>query len=253
MIHLLEWLDERTEEGSIPRKHFLGVRGYLVYVSMTYLSIEPYMKGIHVTAESWRDNCDMDGWRINEPEAKLLTLDEETGEYIMEEDAGGETSEDPPSDLKPVPRLTFDVRAFQAILKWPTPIMRLLRPQSWVKVLYGFGDASGSGYGKALREAQVGGRIHFEYGFWCSNVSEESSNFREFWNYLLWVRRGIYEEWLFSNQLFLFTDNQVTESVFAKGSSSSRKMYEMVLELRQLELKGDLDIKLIHVAGTRLI
>jgi hypothetical protein len=30
-------------------------------------------------------------------------------------------------------------------------------------------------------------------------------------------------------------------------------MYHMVLELRQLEVKGDLDIKLIHVAGTRLI
>jgi hypothetical protein len=54
-------------------------------------------------------------------------------------------------------------------------------------------------------------------------------------------------------QLFLFTDNKVTESVFIKGSSSSRKMYEMVLELRQLELEANLDIQLIHVAGTRLI
>lgn len=55
-------------------------------------------------------------------------------------------------------------------------------------------------------------------------------------------------------QLFLFTDDKVTESVFIKGSSSSRKMYEMVLELRQLELEAtNLDIQLIHVAGTRLI
>jgi hypothetical protein len=43
------------------------------------------------------------------------------------------------------------------------------------------------------------------------------------------------------------------EAVFTKGSSSSRKMYDVVLEMRQLELAGDMDIKMIHVAGTRLI
>jgi hypothetical protein len=30
-------------------------------------------------------------------------------------------------------------------------------------------------------------------------------------------------------------------------------MYDMVLEMRQLELASDMDIKMIHVAGTRLI
>jgi hypothetical protein len=78
----LEWLEARTLDGCIPQKHFLSVRGFLVYVSMTYPSIEPYMKGIHLTADSWRDNRDEEGWRIEDHDSTLLTLDEETGEYI---------------------------------------------------------------------------------------------------------------------------------------------------------------------------
>jgi hypothetical protein len=250
----LEWLGERITEGSIPRKQFLSIRGYLVYVSMTYPIIEPYMKGIHLTAEFWRANRDSDGWRLDRREPRLITLDEEAGEYLMDEDLSGPPlQEEPPEVLKPVPRLTWDVQAIRRILKGPTPVMRLLRPRSWVKVLYRFGDASGEGYGKALRDARSRGGIRFEYGFWCSSVSEESSNFREFRNFLLWIRRGVKEDWLRGAQLFLFTDNRVTEAVFTKGSSSSRKMYDMVLEMRQLELAGDMDIKMIHVAGTRLI
>ena len=38
-----------------------------------------------------------------------------------------------------------------------------------------------------------------------------------------------------------------------KGSSTSRKLFDMVLELHQLELEGELHIVIVHVAGTWLI
>jgi hypothetical protein len=94
---------------------------------MTYPSIEPYMKGIHLTAEFWRDNRDNEGWRVDE-DPRLITLDDDTGEYIMEEYTREPSTKDPPSDLKPVPRLLLDVHAIRSILKGPTPIMRLLCP-----------------------------------------------------------------------------------------------------------------------------
>ena len=71
----LEWLEDRTLEGFIPRKHFLSVRGYLVYVRMTYQIIEPYMKGVHLTAEAWRPNQDMEGWQTDSQDTQLVTLD----------------------------------------------------------------------------------------------------------------------------------------------------------------------------------
>ena len=33
---------------------------------MTYPSIEPYMKGIHLMAEAWRSNQDDEGWKFDE-------------------------------------------------------------------------------------------------------------------------------------------------------------------------------------------
>jgi hypothetical protein len=175
------------------------------------------MKGIHLTAEAWRSNRDEEGWRVEESllDTRLLTLDEETGVYVLESDYRQEPGQKPPINLNTVPRLLLDVRAIRAILRGPTPIMRILRPRSSVKVFYGFGDASGEGYGKAMRNAECQGKIDFdsEYGFWCSEISEESSNFREFRNFLLWICRGVREGWLRGAQLFLFTDNWVTESV----------------------------------------
>ena len=155
---------------------------------MTYPSIEPYMKGIHLTAEAWRSNRDDEGWKIDEGDGRLLTLDEQTGEYILETDLDDRSMEECPTSLTLVPRLLLDVQAIRAILKGPTPVMRILRPRASVKVYYGFGDASGEGYGKALRPGHGRQRIKYEYGFWCSAVSEESSNYREFRNFLLWIR-----------------------------------------------------------------
>jgi hypothetical protein len=34
------------------RKKFLSARGFMVYASMTYLFMRPFMKGIHMSAES---------------------------------------------------------------------------------------------------------------------------------------------------------------------------------------------------------
>ena len=63
------------------------------------------------------------------------------------------TDGDPPSTLTPVPRLIRDVKVIRVILKGPTPVMRILQPRISVRVFYGFGDASGAGYGKVMREA----------------------------------------------------------------------------------------------------
>ena len=38
-------------------------------------------------------------------------------------------------------------------------------------------------------------------------------------------------------ELFLFMDNSTAESAFDKGSSSSRLLFELVLRLRNLEMK----------------
>jgi hypothetical protein len=53
-------------------------------------------------------------------------------------------------------------------------------------------------------------------------------------------------------EVFIFTDNTTAEAAFYKGNSSSRHLYELVLRLRELEMKGNLKVHMIHVAGTRM-
>jgi hypothetical protein len=43
-------------------KQLLSNRGFLIYVANTYPAMIPYLKGIHLTIEYWRDDRDEMGW-----------------------------------------------------------------------------------------------------------------------------------------------------------------------------------------------
>jgi hypothetical protein len=54
-------------------------------------------------------------------------------------------------------------------------------------------------------------------------------------------------------EIFLFTDNMVSESIASKGSSTSKPLYDLVVRVYKLEMKRQCNIHFIHVAGTRMI
>jgi hypothetical protein len=54
-------------------------------------------------------------------------------------------------------------------------------------------------------------------------------------------------------ELFIFTDNFVTESVFNKGAATSPYLHGLVERLKMLQLYGGLFIHMIWIAGTRMI
>lgn len=45
--------------------------------------------------------------------------------------------------------------------------------------LYGFGDASGQGFGNAI---EVNGKIHSEFGQWNNEIESKHSNYKELRN-----------------------------------------------------------------------
>ncbi|KAL7559218.1 hypothetical protein ACA910_013109 [Epithemia clementina (nom. ined.)] len=55
-------------EAGINRKELERIQGFLVYFSLTYTTLTPYLKGIHLTLESWRNNRDKEGWRMTPKE-----------------------------------------------------------------------------------------------------------------------------------------------------------------------------------------
>jgi hypothetical protein len=117
--------------------------------------------------------------------------------------------------------------------------------------IYGFGDASKDGFGASI---EIEGRgVVWRSGTWSRTMREESSNYREFKNLVEMIEKHVEDGTLKGHELFMFTDNSTAESAFFKGTSSSEKLFELVLRLRKIEMAGSLFIHLVHVAGTRMI
>jgi hypothetical protein len=131
------------------------------------------------------------------------------------------------------------------------PPLKRVRACKSGKVFYGFGDASGSGFGATI---QIGDEIHYEYGQWCLEVTKErTSNWRELNNLVEALEGLVCEHDLRGCELFIFTDNSVAESAYWKGTSKSKALFELVLRLKMLELKYGMHIHVVHVSGKRMI
>ena len=55
------------------------------------------------------------------------------------------------------------------------------------------------------------------------------------------------------SEVFIFTDNEVMEQTYTKGSSKSPKLHDLIIALRKLQMEGMLIIHFIWIAGTRMI
>lgn len=236
------WLG--TDPTRIPYKDLESIRGYLVYICVTYRAANPYLRGIHLTLDSWRPDRDEEGWRrTSVPESLLL----EKGGL----DFQGES--DHPAFVGAVPRLADDIRALKVLFSGNTPIMAPVRPSQTSMVLYMFGDASGDGFGLSLWRHGTS-HIDLEYGKWDEVEEHQSSNHREMYNFVRKLESMIENQEIpRGTELFVFTDNQVTEAAFYRGTSPSRSLFDLVLRLRKLELTGALFLRIVWVAGTRMI
>ena len=117
-------------------------------------------------------------------------------------------------------------------------------------VWYGFGDASGAGFGSAI----VGKKeTTYQVEEWNYRVQELSSNYKEFKNLLEAVCDLCTKETMSGVQLFLFTDNTMVEGCFYNGTSTSQTLFNLVLDLQTLEVIHSLHLFVIHIDGTQMI
>jgi hypothetical protein len=198
-----------------------------------------------MTIDAWRPGCDHQGWRMAQSLWEGMQKAEE--EWAREEASELEI----PIWVKAVPRFKDDVAALRRLMSCEEPPLKRARCSRSAKCYYGFGDASGSGFGATI---QIDDEIHYEYGQWCSQVTEErSSNWQELDNLVEALERIVVEQDLRGSEIFIFTDNSIAEAAFWKGTSSSPRLFELVLRLKELEMKYDLTLHIIHVSGKRMI
>ena len=232
-------------------------RGYLIYVTRTYTAMKPYLKGLHQTLDSWREYRGEDGWKLSYRDINLLRRNEEetlgglgTGEGVGSGVTRSTKVQEPPERVKPAQRMADDLNALEELCKADEPPKRMVRPRHAWAVAYGFGDASGGGGGSGIEYRK---KLRLRFCVWCSEISEQSSNYREFLNLVMGLEAEHREGRLDGVEIFLFTDNMVAEGAYYKGSAKTKHLHGLVLRLRKLEMEGNMILHVIHVAGTRMI
>jgi hypothetical protein len=219
-----------------------SARGFLVHMQQVYPSINPYLKGLHLTIDSWRDNRDSEGWKAKPAQ-----------EYWEDQPHDWEHPQpihDRPAYVQPVPRYAADLEALRCLVAPEEPPLRYVQQNKLVTAIYGFVDASASGFGSSFTAPQG---TYYTYGVWGSDQAGNSSNYRELNNLVTSLEQRVTEGLLSGAEVFVFTDNFTAEAAFCKGNTSSKTLFDLVLRLRMLEMNGLVQLQVIHIAGTRMM
>ena len=236
-------LDHIDVVEGIPHQELLSCRGFLIYVSRTYVPFKPYLRGLHKTIDSWRPFRDREGWKMMQSviDAKM------SDGYLPSSD----TSHEPTKFIIPLPRLRRDFEVLRDLTETKAPPKVVRRRKGTASAIYGFGDASGTGFGNAI---EVGGNIYQEFGQWSAEVEDKHSNYKELRNLVNAVVKAYERELLKDCKLFLFTDNFVAECGYYNGGSNHNKeLDKLVHQLWKLQMNGEFVLHVYHVAGTRMI
>jgi hypothetical protein len=170
--------------------------------------MKPFLKGIHHTLDSWRPNRDRDGWKINQA---ARDLDYDLADVTPDYGVNDHCVTNAPKQVRMVPRLRDDVQAMLTLTNSEKPVNRVVRHGKTVNVIYGFGDASGEGYGSSIL---INEKIYWRSGVWRQTIKDESSNFRELKNLVEALCELAGKKLLEHCELFLFTDNSTAERAY---------------------------------------
>ena len=269
---ILQWVESELDspDGKIEFKRLESERGFLIYALRGYPALKPYLKGFHATLDSWRSGRDTFGWKVkkkkedehledledggfdqgaDEAEFKLMQ-DEDLADELASDSWSGESGTKAPRRVTMVFRLRSDVQALQLLMAFERPVKRIIRRRQLIQVSYGFGDASGKGFGSCIL---INGKVHWKGGQWIGSISEETSNYRELRNLVDALEEAVPSGVIDGPELFMFTDNSVAERAYFRGTSSSRLLFELIVRLRNVEMQAGCTIFLVHVSGLRMV
>lgn len=249
-------LESMAAGDTLDRKRLEQIRGFLIYVSRTYKWMVPYLKGIHLTIDAWREGRDGDGFKIKKPSKKrapflIWEWEEEQWMEVSEGDYLETLIEEKqaPEMVTPVPRFKDDVGALAILTKPDEPPLVKVRANGALVACYLMGDASGKGFGSAL---WCQDELLWESGNFAADYQAESSNYREASNLVIRLEGMAKDGGLDGREVFLLTDNGVFEGTFYRGHSDSKLLNGLVLRVRQMEVETGCILHVIHVAGTRM-
>ena len=119
-----------------------------------------------------------------------------------------------------------DLRALEELFIEDKPYNRKVQSRHVIEVIYGFGNASGAGFGSSFK---VKGKVKYRLGRWGKDMNSSLSDYRELSNLVESLEDLNKDGILEGCEVYILTDNSVAESAFYKGSSENRTLFELVL------------------------
>jgi hypothetical protein len=237
-------------------KELERARGFSVHLSMTYDMLRHHLKGFHLTLAAHGPNRGDDGWKIGDRDRIYYVQSKLDANEITPEEAHlmihpTTSTHHPPKLVKPLPQLVDDIYALSEFLSPDNPPEIEDRNSEVRVLLYGFADASGGGLGSSVQIPGTG--IRCRTGVWGKDEEGTSSNFKEFNNVILTVEEEAKEGTLNGAQMFLFTDNATVEAALYKGNTSNRKLFELIVRIRKVQMECNATILVSHVSRKRMV
>jgi len=253
-INEIKQLLQDNSEHDFDFKYLEKVRGFLCHLALTFEIIFPFLKGFHLTLCNHLSHRNYEGWKVNDMEW-LAYLEEAKTKGLMtpaDIDHLMNLKYDPklrPKTVKALPRFIKSVDALHSLFSCEEPPSVTVRTADVQFIVYGFADASKSGFGASLE--YVDG-VRYRVGTWSSDEDNASSNFREFANIVETIEEEVANGRLKNSTLILATDNSTVESALFKGNSSSELLFNLVVRFKTLELHSGSKFIVTHVSGERM-
>jgi hypothetical protein len=236
-----------STDPDMDRRALESARGFFIHLQRTYPALSPFLKGIHLTVDGWREGRDSNKWK--QPSFKwdrILTYNDE-GHHVWTLPPLPST----PDRVDPAPQLQLDLCSLETLFAPHTPPTRFLHPTTITMAVYGFVDASGTGFGSSF--CCNDGSLCYRHGVWRRDADHTSSNYKELRNLVEALEGGLATAELSDSEVFIFTDNSTVEGAFYKGHSNSKLLFDLILRLRQIEMSGTMRLHVVHVSGSRMI
>jgi hypothetical protein len=187
---LIQELSDLLANPPLPLHRLLQIRGFLIYVVRTYKWLNPYIKGLHLTIDSWRPGRADNGFKLKGRDLKqamacwksnkeldfgLCGRRSEEEDHVSATGDRKQPDDGPPEAVQPVDRFRRDMTCLMDLTSPATPPRQLYRAKH-KSAFYVVGDASGNAKGAAVIELHG---VSYEAGAWNVEWRDKSPNSRE--------------------------------------------------------------------------
>ena len=253
---LKEEIAEKPIDGiMLNYKRLEQIRGFLCHLAMTHSVLFPYLKGFHLTLSSHLKNRDDEGWKLTDLDY-IAYLEDKTEKQQLTDDEKERVVQSmptsnpkPPIFIKPVKLFFTCLEALDLFFRAETPPLVYVRTEKVFMAVYGFMDASGSGFGSSFDRDN---KTTYRMGVWGKDDEHNSSNWKEFQNFVESLEHEYSLGTLDGALMILAVDNATVESCIYKGNSSSPKLYDLILRFKKVELDSGAKFIVSHVSGNRM-